>query len=84
MALDSDVPNPLVGSGTEPLVHWMVLNIPNGDATNGQEVLSYMGPLPPDNKQHTYYFLLYKHSNPIPLDMDKYFGKNCSESLKGR
>ncbi|XP_060078413.1 uncharacterized protein LOC132557906 [Ylistrum balloti] len=83
--IDLDVSNPLVGTDTEPLLHWKVINIPNGTVELGDTVQTYRGPAPPDNTTHTYFFLLYQQNKRLNVaDMDRYVGSDCPESVAGR
>ncbi|XP_033748015.1 uncharacterized protein LOC117333014 [Pecten maximus] len=83
--IDLDVPNPLVGTETEPLLHWQIINIPNGTVELGEVVQTYRGPAPPDNTTHTYYFLLYQQNKRLNVaDMTRYVGTDCPESVSGR
>ena len=44
-------------------LHWLVTNIPNGDITKGEEVVSYNGPTPPPGTgTHRYIFELYSQN----------------------
>lgn len=83
--IDMDVPNPLVGTETEPLLHWQIVNIPNGTVELGDVVQTYRGPAPPDNTTHTYYFLLYEQNKHLNVaDMARYVGQDCPASVAGR
>ncbi|OWF56796.1 Phosphatidylethanolamine-binding-like protein [Mizuhopecten yessoensis] len=83
--IDLDVPNPLVGTETEPLLHWQIINIPNGTVELGETVQTYRGPAPPDNTTHTYYYLLYQQNKRLNVDdMGRYVDPDCPESVAGR
>ncbi|XP_048770745.2 uncharacterized protein LOC125676917 isoform X1 [Ostrea edulis] len=64
LCVDPDVPNHTAGTRESPLLHWMVVNIPEGRMAEGDNVMSYRGPQPPDTA-HYYYFLLYEQTNVI-------------------
>ena len=64
LCVDPDVPSPTAGTRERPLLHWMVVNIPEGRMGEGDTVMSYRGPRPPD-AAHYYYFLLYEQSHVI-------------------
>ena len=64
LCVDPDVPSPTAGTRERPLLHWMVVNIPEGRMGEGDTVMSYRGPRPPDAAHH-YYFLLYEQSHVI-------------------
>jgi len=47
-------------------LHWMVVNIPKGNITQGKEIVSYKPPLPPyGSGPHRYFFLLYEQNYHI-------------------
>ena len=47
-------------------IHFVDINIPNGNITNGQILLSYKGPNPPPKtKIHKYIFLLFEQKERI-------------------
>eukprot|EP00268_Persea_americana_P019332 TRINITY_DN19902_c0_g1_i3.p1 TRINITY_DN19902_c0_g1~~TRINITY_DN19902_c0_g1_i3.p1 ORF type:complete len:107 (-),score=10.60 TRINITY_DN19902_c0_g1_i3:236-556(-) len=65
---DPDAPSPSEPTMRE-LIHWMVANIPGGtDASQGKEVLGYMGPCPPVGI-HRYVFILFRQeASTIAVD----------------
>lgn len=64
LCVDPDVPRATAGTQERPLLHWMVVNIPEGRVAEGDTVMTYRGPQPPDTA-HYYYFLLYEQNNLI-------------------
>lgn len=87
LAVDPDVPSSSAGTLDYPLLHWQIVNIPNGTVSEGTELKTYRGPQPPDNKPHQYYFLLYEQKSLINTTNIERFagaGQNCSSSLQGR
>ena len=75
--VDPDVPSS-AGNPTHPLIHWMVLNIPNGNVNDGMTLREYKGPSP-STGSHTYYFLLYKQTTTInPSVISNYTSSTCS------
>lgn len=47
-------------------LHWLVVNIPNGDISKGNTIVSYNGPSPPPNTgTHHYIFELYSQNLSI-------------------
>jgi phosphatidylethanolamine-binding protein (PEBP) family uncharacterized protein len=50
---DPDVP------GTYPWLHWLIVNIPGSDFSQGQQLLGYSPPAPPSGV-HKYKFTLYE------------------------
>lgn len=69
VATDPDAPDPANPTRGEWL-HWLVTNIPGGgSASQGAEVVSYMGPAPPVGT-HRYIFLLYQQPFQEPLQAD--------------
>ncbi|KAJ8313075.1 hypothetical protein KUTeg_010448 [Tegillarca granosa] len=82
-----DVPSSSAGTLDYPLLHWQIVNIPNGTVSEGTELKTYRGPQPPDNKPHQYYFLLYEQKyliNTTNIERFAGAGQNCSSSLQGR
>ena len=50
-------------------LHFLVINIPNGDISKGDVIVSYAGPTPPPNTgTHRYIFELYEQARPIVLE----------------
>lgn len=50
-------------------LHFLVINIPNGDISKGDVIVSYAGPTPPPNTgTHHYIFELYEQLKPISLE----------------
>ena len=88
MMIDPDVTTATVGTRRRPLVHWMIVNAPLNNVLSGDEIVSYMGPMPPNDETHYYYFLLFKQSQSGPINgtemMKKLTGKNCTEQLRNR
>lgn len=64
LCVDPDVPRSTAGTQDRPLLHWMVVNIPEGRMAEGYTAQSYIGPRPPD-AAHYYYFLLYEQNDVI-------------------
>ncbi|KAK3103963.1 hypothetical protein FSP39_023297 [Pinctada imbricata] len=78
--VDPDVSHASVGTPDKPLVHWLVMNIPNGTVSHGDTLETYLGPAPPppSKKNHTYYFLLFKQAHQLSAQKIKGFvGQNC-------
>ena len=86
MMIDPDVTTATVGIRQKPLVHWMIVNAPLNNVLNGDEIVSYNGPMPPNDETHYYYFLLFKQSGQINGTemMEKLTGDNCSAQLRNR
>ncbi|KAL3858432.1 hypothetical protein ACJMK2_013023 [Sinanodonta woodiana] len=59
LCIDPDVPISSVGTKDNPLIHMMTINI-NGSVANGNTLVPYRGPMPPNDVPHAYYFLLYE------------------------
>ena len=49
-------------------IHYLVINIPNGDISKGDEILSYKGPTPPSGT-HRYIFEQLEQSNPFTVSL---------------
>ena len=74
--VDPDIPSP--NGNIRPRIHMLVVNIPNGVVENGEEAFSYTGPMPPDNKAHYYYYLVYQQRYRVSKDSYKDFtDANC-------
>lgn len=59
-------PNAIVPS----YIHYLVINIPNGDITKGHVVLPYVGPSPPSGSgTHQYIFNQYQQSQPMQVSI---------------
>ncbi|XP_067667701.1 uncharacterized protein C56G2.4-like [Haliotis asinina] len=85
IVVDPDVPLPEFGSKEIPFVHWLVVNICDGQVDNGEVVQSYIGPAPPDKKPHNYYFLVFEQGYELePSEVSSYAAANCSKMFKGR
>ncbi|KAK6167486.1 hypothetical protein SNE40_021502 [Patella caerulea] len=85
MVLDGDVPFPQFGDKAEPFLHWLVVNIYDGNVTKGQTVAPYVGPAPPDSKPHTYHYLLFEQDYVLhPSEIGAYANADCSHLFKGR
>ena len=83
--VDPDVIFPAAGNNEKPLVHWLRMNMVNANFSTGEDVLPYLGPLPPDDNPHTYYFLLYEHSQQLSFDeVQQYSGSSCVTRLQFR
>jgi len=55
-------PDAVVGN----YVHWAVINIPGGNVSNGQALLNYKGPAPPQGSGiHRYIFLIFEQMERI-------------------
>ncbi|CAG2119516.1 unnamed protein product, partial [Medioppia subpectinata] len=53
--------DPDVGEMSE-IKHWLVVNIPGSDVSNGETLAGYRGSGPPKDALHRYIFLVYKQS----------------------
>ncbi|XP_048249786.1 uncharacterized protein C56G2.4-like [Haliotis rufescens] len=85
IVVDPDVPLPEFGNKEIPFVHWLVVNICDGQVDNGEVVQSYIGPAPPDKKPHNYYFLVFEQSYELePSEVSSYAAANCSQMFRGR
>ncbi|CAH1801629.1 unnamed protein product [Owenia fusiformis] len=82
--IDPDVPAAQVGNKSHPLLHMIVMNIPMGNVSNGEVMVSYNGPMPPDQLPHTYYYLLYKQQGALNTSIWGSYAGNCPERLAGR
>lgn len=83
LVVDLSIP-PAFGTPRRPFLHWLVVNIQDGDFSTGEEIFEYMGPAPPNPYDHTYYFLLFEQSQPIYPEKGDYSYKNCSSIFFGR
>ncbi|KAK4485162.1 hypothetical protein RD792_007775 [Penstemon davidsonii] len=64
VVVDPDAPRP-----SEPIykewLHWLVIDIPEGsDASEGKEIMPYMGPQPPSGT-HRYVFAAFRQHSPM-------------------
>lgn len=86
LMVDPDIPVIFsnLGNSNQPLVHWMVVNILDGNVSLGEELHSYMGPLPPDDNPHYYYYFLFLQPWKLSLSNTEGFYSDCGEALKGR
>jgi len=51
-----------------PINHWLVVNIPGGNISQGDELMSYRGSRPPkDSGIHRYVFLVYKQAHRLDV-----------------
>ncbi|GAB1609560.1 hypothetical protein Ahia01_001241800 [Argonauta hians] len=84
--VDPDIPEVYhaLGNSTYPLIHWMTINIVGKDLSTGEELFPYIGPLPPDEKPHFYYFILLKQNQRLQRDDLNGFYSDCGEDFKGR
>ena len=84
--VDPDIPLIFskLGNSSHPLVHWMVLNIPNGNISLGDELHSYIGPLPPDDQPHYYYYFLFQQPWKLDFSDTEGFYSNCGKAFRGR
>lgn len=57
---DPDAPSPTAPKFRE-FLHWLIINIPDGDISKGKVVVPYMGPAPPEGK-HRYIFTLWRQT----------------------
>ena len=71
LMIDTDVSEDF-GNEENPYAHWLVTNIPFGNISSGETVLSYRGSLPPYGPDHSYQFLLYKQAGRVDLDPYEY------------
>ncbi|XP_035896478.1 39S ribosomal protein L38, mitochondrial [Anopheles stephensi] len=63
--------------------HWFVGNIPNGDISKGEELISYLQPFPPKGTgYHRHIFVLYKQNARI--DFSQYRRTEEAYDLPGR
>lgn len=81
--VDTDVSGEF-GSALRPVVHWLAVNIRDGNFSTAQEVLGYFGPAPGPPRPHTYYFLLFEQVRPASLENRDYSFGNCSSFIPGR
>ncbi|XP_013414832.1 uncharacterized protein LOC106176833 [Lingula anatina] len=84
--VDPDVPSSTVGTLAKPLLHMLVLNIPDGNVPQGQIIARYNGPMPPDASPHYYFFMILSHvaevdNSTIPQYSN---GGNLSCGVPGR
>ncbi|XP_064613370.1 uncharacterized protein LOC135477144 [Liolophura sinensis] len=80
--VDPDTASSTVGTGARPLLHWLMINVPYDDVNKGNNVMRYIGPAPPDQVPHFYYFLLYEQTAPLTEEAHRpYAGQSCSEAL---
>ena len=78
IAVDPDVADSMHGSNERPKLHWAVINIVDGQVSAGKVLAEYAGPMPPDDKPHTYYFLLYEQTAELSLeDLKEYTDAAC-------
>lgn len=86
LMVDPDIPAILsnLGNSNQPLMHWMVVNILDGNVSLGEELHSYMGPLPPDDNPHYYYYFLFLQPWKLSLSNTEGFYSECGQALKGR
>ena len=64
-------------------LHWLVINIPNGDIKKGDIVLSYDGPAPPPNTgTHRYIFNQLEQTEPISITTQKRSKYNMDDFFK--
>ncbi|XP_036363185.1 uncharacterized protein C56G2.4-like [Octopus sinensis] len=84
--VDPDIPEVYhsLGNSTYPLIHWMTINIIGKELSTGEEVHAYIGPLPPDENPHFYYFVLLKQPRRLKKEDLEGFYSDCGEALKGR
>lgn len=85
LSIDPDVPNPSYGTKSRPLVHWIAHNgvvKSNGALEFSESLYGWKGPMPPDNKPHEYYFLLYEQKEEIyfPSLKPEYSDPECRGS----
>jgi phosphatidylethanolamine-binding protein (PEBP) family uncharacterized protein len=66
MACDPDAPSPDDPKFRE-FLHWLVINIPDGDISKGQELVPHVGPAPPAGR-HRYIYMLFWQTPPGKLD----------------
>ncbi|MCO5607034.1 hypothetical protein L7F22_061225 [Adiantum nelumboides] len=72
LMVDPDAPSPTKPSFRN-FLHWLVVNVPGSVAPSqemwqlGQELVSYMGPAPPEG-DHRYVFLLFKQVCKMPVE----------------
>lgn len=82
MMVDPDTSAPAAGTTERPLLHWLMINVPYDDVSKGNNVMSYLGPAPPDQKPHSYYFLLYEQTEALTEESHRpYAGQSCSGRL---
>ena len=84
LMVDPDVPVAAVGTSARPLLHMVVLNIPDGMVSQGEVFLDYQGPSPPDNKPHHYYYLVYEQQGKLTNTSYLQHVGNCPARLAGR
>jgi len=64
---DPDPPDPADPKWRE-FLHWMVVNIPNGEWGHRLEAVPHMGPAPPKGT-HRYVFLLFRNPKNTPIEI---------------
>lgn len=75
MMVDPDAPSRKDPKNRE-FQHWLVVNIPGNDVTNGEILSEYVGSGPPkDTGLHRYVFLLYKQPEKIEFQETKITNK---------
>jgi phosphatidylethanolamine-binding protein (PEBP) family uncharacterized protein len=85
LMVDPDVASATAGTADNPLLHWMVMNIPNGVTEQDDTVHEYWGPKPPGYMVHTYYYLLYEQTVRLNTETDaNYASASCVDRLLGR
>lgn len=85
LVVDPDIPaGSWAGSNERPLLHGMIIDIRGDDVTTGDEVHGYLGPRPPNNQPHIYYFLLYEQKAILNISDTSEYTPGCLERLKGR
>ena len=62
-------------------VHHLVINIPNGNLSEGKEILSYKGPTPAGAGTHRYIFEQLEQSYPFTISLSR-GGFNISNFIK--
>ncbi|XP_031628685.1 protein D3-like [Contarinia nasturtii] len=61
--VDPDAPS-RVNPAYRDIRHWLIMNIPESDVANGDEIIEYIGAGPPkDTGLHRYIFLVFKQPN---------------------
>lgn len=89
LELDPDVPFSTIGTNELPLLHWLSLNNEvnaAGELEQGTDLKSYRGPMPPDDKTHVYYFMLYEQKNgqSLKINTTEDYAGDCAEGLETR
>ncbi|XP_035686028.1 phosphatidylethanolamine-binding protein 1-like [Branchiostoma floridae] len=71
LMVDPDTPYDYVSTDEKPLLHMLITNITNADASTGAVIDPYRGPMPPPcSGDHTYHYLLLRQTADLSLTAD--------------